>query len=208
VLQSRAIEISEIRQMIEGERSQREALESYILQLKTELYQIAEPKAPIQQEEEEEEEEDDDVNNVSELSALRRQLELEQQEREKLKEITEILLKERNSTVVRKPRNSALRASTAKGQEEEQEEDGSPYVVPQWVKELDMKARKRTFKNKVRGETLAFKDKVKLFDSQDKKPVIPEGPGNPKSEHAVRARETAFGRVALESNEEIAKEYD
>ncbi|KAJ3208817.1 hypothetical protein HDU83_007882 [Entophlyctis luteolus] len=192
-------ELSEIRELIESERSQRLALETYIIQVK---HSIVEKAAENHGEPAPELESFPAAADVgasltnlknspeeTEVDALRRCLELERAEREELKEITENLLKER-----------------AKYQY-------NPGEVPDWVKDLDVKSRNNRLKLKVKGiedpERLAFKAKKDLFAKVDDLVKLPrDSASGSKSENLAKPRETGFGQVKLVSGVDVAKEFD
>ncbi|KAI9347704.1 hypothetical protein BDR26DRAFT_1004818 [Obelidium mucronatum] len=177
-------EVAEIRHLIESERAQRLALETYIMQVKQEMVENAASKTGAPLPEPEVLPEDDSIEppkNESDLSALRKRLEIEREERENLKDLTENLLKERAK------------------------DEG----VPAWVKELDMKSRNNRLKSKIQDvehpERLDFKDKRDRFGKDDTVKL----PGStPKPELSNKPRETGFGKVALEAGADVAKEFD
>ncbi|KAJ3216652.1 hypothetical protein HDU67_009180 [Dinochytrium kinnereticum] len=200
-VQSTSMELNEIRQMIEAERAQRSALESYVLQLKQELLQLSPEQARAAREYDDnaaaeaaaEEAALPSIDDESEIANLRARLELEQQERQNLREITEHLLREK--------------------------EGGSSgsYNAPGWVKDIDVHARAKVLRQKIvnggiNPDSLDFKEKLNKFavaSKNERGPKMPSQAHNPQSEHAVRARETAFGKVDVdESDNEIAREFD
>ncbi|KAJ3221966.1 Membrane-associated guanylate kinase, WW and PDZ domain-containing protein 2 [Chytriomyces hyalinus] len=180
--QAKANDIAEIRNLIESERAQRLALESYILQVKQEMVESAALKAgkplPITQEAEPQLE-DAELPQEVDASVLRERLQLEREERQNLKDLTENLLKER------------------------EREDG----VPTWVKELDMQSRNNRLKMKIKDvedpERLKFKAKREMFGKDDQAKLPSDKPFRVEP---VKPRETGFGKVALESNDDVAKE--
>lgn len=181
---SRNEEVAEIRHLIESERSQRLALETYIMQVKQEMVENAATKigAPIP--EAEMPVEDDAIEPPTletDLPALRKRLDIERQEREDLKDLTETLLKER----------------------------ASDNGIPAWVTELDMKTRNNRLKLKIQDvedpERLQFQEKRERFGKEDTAKV--PGAVRPKTE-IIKARETGNGKVSLESGADIAKELD
>ncbi|KAI8854916.1 hypothetical protein BC829DRAFT_105088 [Chytridium lagenaria] len=196
-------ELYEIRQMIEAERAQRAALESYVLQLKQDLLQKSSPEqARVAREADEiaaaeaaaEEAALPNLDDENEIANLRARLQLEQQERQNLREITEHLLREKEGNVI-----------------------GRGYNLPAWVQDIDVHARAKVLRQKIvnggiNPDSLDFKEKLQKFavaSKAESKPKLPAQAGNPHSEHAVRARETAFGRVDIdESEHEIAREFD
>ncbi|KAJ3010120.1 UNVERIFIED_CONTAM: Membrane-associated guanylate kinase, WW and PDZ domain-containing protein 2 [Siphonaria sp. JEL0065] len=176
-------EVSEIRHLIESERAQRLALETYILQVKQEMVENAASKTGAPAPEPEALPEDDSIEPPqpeSDLGALRKRLEIEREERENLKDLTENLLKERAK------------------------DDG----VPAWVKELDLKTRNNRLKLKIQDvehpERLDFKDKRDRFGKEGTVKV----PGSVAKPEITKPRETGFGKVALESGVDVAKEFD
>ncbi|KAJ3203925.1 hypothetical protein HDU82_006209 [Entophlyctis luteolus] len=192
-------ELSEIRRLIESERSQRLALETYIIQVKHSIVEQAAEKHGNAAPELESFPVPTDVGaslsnlakspEETEVDALRRCLALERAEREELKEITENLLEER-----------------AKYQY-------NPGEVPHWVKDLDVKSRNNRLKLKVKGiedpERLAFKDKKDLFAKVDDSVKLPrDSASGQKSENLAKPRETGFGQVKLVSGVDVAKEFD
>ncbi|KAJ3347648.1 hypothetical protein HDU83_001914 [Entophlyctis luteolus] len=196
---SKSNELSEIRKLIESERSQRLALETYIIQVKHSIVEQAAEKHGEAAPELESFPAPTDVGasltslnkspEETEVDALRRCLALERAEREELKEITENLLEER-----------------AKYQY-------NPGEVPDWVKDLDVKSRNNRLKLKVKGiedpERLAFRDKKDLFAKVDDSVKLPRDSGSgPKSENLAKPRETGFGQVKLVSGVDVAKEFD
>ncbi|KAJ3117749.1 Membrane-associated guanylate kinase, WW and PDZ domain-containing protein 2 [Phlyctochytrium bullatum] len=202
-VQATSMELNDIRQMIEAERAQRAALESYVLQLKQELLQKSSPEqARAAQEYDEnaaaeaaaEEAELPSIDDEHEISRLRTRLRLEQQERQNLREITENLLREK----------------------EDKADQSNNYYAPNWVQEIDVHARAKILRKKIvnggiNPDTLDFNQKLNKFavaSQNDSKPKVPSKAHNPTSEHAVRARETAFGKVEWEDGDEVAREFD
>ncbi|TPX74153.1 hypothetical protein CcCBS67573_g04581 [Chytriomyces confervae] len=180
--QAKANDIAEIRNLIESERAQRLALESYILQVKQEMVESAALKAgkplPIAQEAEPQLE-DAELPQEVDASVLRERLQLEREERQNLKDLTENLLKER------------------------EREDG----VPTWVKELDMQSRNNRLKMKIKDvedpERLKFKAKREMFGKDDQAKLPSD---KPFKVEPAKPRETGFGKVALEASDDVAKE--
>ncbi|KAJ3257137.1 hypothetical protein HDU77_002787 [Chytriomyces hyalinus] len=182
--QAKANDIAEIRNLIESERAQRIALESYILQVKQEMVESAALKAgkplPMDQSQYTEPRlEDTDVPQEADASVLHERLQLEREERQNLKELTENLLKER------------------------EREDG----VPTWVKELDLQSRNNRLRMKIRDvedpERLKFKAKRDMFGKDDQAKLPSD---KPFKVEPVKPRETGFGKVALEASDDVAKE--
>ncbi|KAJ3194764.1 hypothetical protein HK101_001935 [Irineochytrium annulatum] len=198
-VENNGLELGEIRQMIEAERAQRAALESYVMQLKQELLHLSSAEdARLSREQDEdaaaesamEEADMPSLEDEGEIRNLRARLELEQQERLKLRELTESLLKEK---------------------EDNQGAGKYGYNVPSWVREIDVHARAKILRQKIvnggiNPDSLDFKGKLDKFAARkDSKPKVPNQNANPTSEHAVRARETAFGRADVEYSEGAVK---
>lgn len=232
---TRNMQLSEIRQMIEAEKAQRQALESYILQLRQEIVQIShqvsnsapQSEADEQEQEQEATEKDNEEEAAVEkaydavevdLEQLQFRLQVEQEERVHLRELTKTLLKERDDAnravheaSVRNSKASTRVSATAPTMETEElepprESVAKAYTAPDWVKQLDLRGRARILRAKmmnVLGDEAAFQDKLKFFSEAAKrdglKPKVPEPVT--KAENAVRARETAFGRVILDTSE-------
>ncbi|KAJ3415309.1 hypothetical protein HDV05_005179 [Chytridiales sp. JEL 0842] len=229
------LELSEIRQMIEAERAQRQALESYIFQLQHELLAASNSTGePINTDVEQDDEEEEDVlagytslDASARVEALKKRLVIEQEEREKLREITENLLQERdeaiasrsNTIVKNKNRDSAAPSESGKAlgardqetvvrQQPSQDEDSS-YQAPAWIKNIDLRSRSRSLKKRIaesmnNPEELDFQDKILRFDLQEDRGSLQQRidaslPSPLRSDKAIRARETAFGKVVLES---------
>ncbi|KAJ3231305.1 hypothetical protein HDU81_003868 [Chytriomyces hyalinus] len=182
--QAKANDLAEIRNLIESERAQRLALESYILQVKQEMVESAALKAgkpfPSNANQDTEPQlEEADVPQEADAGVLHARLQLEREERQNLKELTENLLKER------------------------EREDG----VPTWVKELDMQSRNNRLRMKIRDvedpERLKFKAKRDMFGKDDQAKLPSD---KPFKVEPVKPRETGFGKVALEAGDDVAKE--
>ncbi|KAJ3062304.1 Membrane-associated guanylate kinase, WW and PDZ domain-containing protein 2 [Podochytrium sp. JEL0797] len=176
-------DIASIRHLIESERAQRIALETYIMQVKQEMVESAALKsgAPVPEPQDLPAEEVEQPKLETDIAALRKRLDLEREERESLKDLTETLLKARAN------------------------DDG----VPSWVKELDMQTRNKRLQHKIRDEgdpeRLEFKEKRDRFGGEDTVKV----PGQrPKSVNLAKPREVGGGKVALGSDGEVAKEFD
>ncbi|KAJ3099040.1 Membrane-associated guanylate kinase, WW and PDZ domain-containing protein 2 [Physocladia obscura] len=186
--QAKNSEMEDIRKLIESERSQRLALETYIMQVKQEMVEHAAQKSGIAAPEPEDLPVPEDIIPTSEIPAntetdvttLRKKLDLEREERQNLKDITETLLEER----------------------------AKDYGVPEWVKELDLRSRNNRLKLKVKEienpERLAFSERKDLFDKEDSAKL--PGKQSSKNENAAKPRETAFGKVSLASEGNIARE--
>ncbi|KAJ3099587.1 hypothetical protein HDU97_002935 [Phlyctochytrium planicorne] len=197
-VQATSMELNEIRSMIEAERAQRAALESYVLQLKQELLTPEQARAAREADENAaaeaaiEEANLPSLDEEREISRLHARLELEKQERQNLREITEDLLREKEGTI------------------------NGNYHAPNWVRDLDVHARAKILRQKIvnggiNPDSLDFHEKLNKFavaSKNETKPKMPNQAGNPLSEHAVRARETAFGKVDFDESGNPVREFD
>jgi len=201
-------ELQKIKDLLDQEAAQRQALEDYITQLRNEVLamvlspQEAEEVARIDEEvtarakeeikeleqiDQQTEPNTDDLEK--ELGSLRDRLEFEQRERERLVALAEELEKS-------KEKNAANQAPDS---------ENMGAALPEWVRDLNVHAQKsQTLRNKIARkedvdpEKLGFKEKLAKFNApidESAEPPVPTLPTNPKSEFAVRPKETGFGHV-------------
>ncbi|KAI8811267.1 hypothetical protein BJ742DRAFT_135237 [Cladochytrium replicatum] len=211
-----AEELAKIRLLLEQEAQQRKALEDYVTQLRNEVLamslspQEAEEVARIDEEVtaraiEEIRELEGQEQHLREsvvgndkrknLDVLKDQLDFEKRERERLLALTGEL-----------EETKAARASTA-----------GEAPLPQWVKDFNLHAQKsQIMRNKIAREdpdSLDFKDKLAKFEmgsqeGEQGRPLAPQVPSNPKTEFAVRPKETGYGTVEDELSPEQRAELE
>ncbi|RKO85778.1 hypothetical protein BDK51DRAFT_47614 [Blyttiomyces helicus] len=162
---------------------------------------------------------------AEELEVLKSRLEAEMEERERLKALQASLEAEKERAreaeevaAAKHHHASHERVASEDGDELDSDEDedddqvDANYHVPGWVRELNVHAQKsKTLRVKIANksadapENLGFREKLLKFTAASiesgEKPKLPEGPANPSSAFAVRARETAFGTTAPEGAE-------
>jgi hypothetical protein len=213
-----------LRQLIEEEKAQRQTLESYIIQLKKELLAGTSSKSLSQQENEKLEQinstnKDNDneeiiavYSNLEDnecvlVDALKQRLQIEKEEREQLNEITQNLLQERDdallsraATIVKNKNNESNQSTTMEGIENSNKEKTSAYSAPAWIKGIDLKERAKTLRERI-AQTVVGKpeeqDEASEKEGEARESVSSNNHTATRSNKAIRARETAFGKVDM-----------